>query len=102
LLPGRRFVDLLDLNRQATEWRDEFANHRVHEATGKVPALVFENEERMLLKLLSAETFDTDDREPTGVTKCDAFAWIATRTRCRGDWSASPCSLRAMTARRGK
>jgi transposase len=67
--PGRRFVDLLDLNRQATEWRDEFANHRVHEATGKVPALVFENEERLLLKPLSADPFDTDDREPTGVTK---------------------------------
>ena len=68
-LAGRRFVDLFDLNRQATAWRDEFANHRVHQTTGKVPALVFENDEKLLLKPLSADPFDTDDREPTGVTK---------------------------------
>ena len=67
--PGRRFTDLLDLNRQATSWRDEFANHRVHETTGKVPALVFENEEKKLLKPLSTDRFDTDDRDGTGVTK---------------------------------
>jgi len=67
--PGRHFVDLFDLNRQATEWRDEFANHRVHETTGKVPALVFQNEEKKLLKPLSDDRFDTDDRNATGVTK---------------------------------
>src|SRR5215471_18591164 len=38
---GRRFADLLDLNTQAMSWRDDNANHRVHEVTGKVPALVF-------------------------------------------------------------
>jgi transposase len=67
--PGRRFTDLFDLNRQAMEWRDEFANHRVHEVTGKVPTLVFENEEKKLLKPLSADPFDTDDKDATGVTK---------------------------------
>lgn len=67
--PGRRFADIFDLNRQATAWREEFANHRVHEVTGKVPALVFENEEKKLLKPLSADRFDTDDRDATGVTK---------------------------------
>lgn len=67
--PGRRFSDLLDLNRQAFEWRDDFANHRVHEVTGKVPALVFEHEERSLLKPLTRTPFNTDDLEPTGVTK---------------------------------
>jgi transposase len=41
--PGRRFGDLLDLNVQATAWRDDFANNRVHEVTGKVPSLVFEH-----------------------------------------------------------
>ena len=67
--PGRRFADLLDLNRQATRWRDDFANNRVHETTGKVPALVFEHEEKPLLKPLSPNRFDTDDKDPTGVTK---------------------------------
>jgi len=37
--PGRRFIDLMDLNRQAMEWRDDFANNRVHEVTGKIPSL---------------------------------------------------------------
>lgn len=67
--PGRRFSDLLDLNRQAFEWRDTFANHRVHEVTGKVPALVFEHEERPLLKKIDDRLFETDDIEATGVTK---------------------------------
>jgi transposase len=67
--PGRRFSDLFDLNRQAFAWRDDFANTRVHEVTGKVPALVFEHEERALLKPLSGTPFNTDDIDPAGVTK---------------------------------
>lgn len=67
--PGRRFSDLLDLNMQATRWRDDFANGRVHDVTGKVPQLVFEHEEKRLLKPLSATPFNTDDVEGTGVTK---------------------------------
>jgi transposase len=66
---GRRFRDLLDLNVQATEWRDSFANGRIHDETGKVPALVFEHEEKALLKPLDGRPFDTDDLYPTGVTK---------------------------------
>lgn len=66
--PGRRFVDLLDLNRQAGTWLDEFANRRVHEQTGKVPALVFEHEERRFLKPLPELPFDTDDKLTTQVT----------------------------------
>jgi transposase len=44
--PACRPADLLDLNVKATTWRDTFANNRVHDVTGKIPALVFENEER--------------------------------------------------------
>lgn len=67
--PGRRFASLLDLNRQATEWRDDFANNRIHEVTGKVPALVFKHEEQPLLKPLPDTPFETDDIESVGVTK---------------------------------
>ena len=67
--PGRRFTDLLDLNRQALRWRDDFANHRVHEETGKVPALVFRHEEHRHLKRIPATPFDVDDVETSGVTK---------------------------------
>ncbi|MBK6686036.1 MAG: IS21 family transposase [Deltaproteobacteria bacterium] len=67
--PGRRFSDLLDLNRQATAWREDFANHRVHEVTGKVPSLVHQHEERALLKPLSAAVAETDDIESVPVTK---------------------------------
>jgi transposase len=67
--PGRRFRDLLDLNTQATQWRDDFANGRVHEITGKVPELVFEHEEKRLLKPIPQTPFNTDDVEGMGVTK---------------------------------
>jgi len=67
--PGRRFASLLDINAQATAWRDDFANHRIHEVTGKVPSLVFEAEERRLLKPVPATPFDTDEVEPAHATK---------------------------------
>lgn len=67
--PGRRFADLLDLNVQATKWRDEFANNRVHEVTGKVPSLVFQHEEKPVLRPLPDTPFETDDIESAMVTK---------------------------------
>ena len=67
--PGRRFSDLLDLNVQAATWRDIFCNNRVHEVTGKVPSLVFESEERRLLRPLTQIDLDTDDKEPNTATK---------------------------------
>jgi len=67
--PGRRFRDLFDLNAQAAAWRDSFANGRVHEATGKVPSLVFRHEEKRLLKPLSDTPFNTDEVEGAFVTK---------------------------------
>ena len=67
--PGRKFKDLLDLNVQATAWRDNFANNRVHHETGKVPALVFANQEKCLLKPVPETPFDTDDIDSQGVTK---------------------------------
>ncbi|MBE7448178.1 MAG: hypothetical protein HS111_04640 [Kofleriaceae bacterium] len=60
---------LLDLNTQAAKWRDDIANHRVHEVTGKVPALVFAHEERRCLQPVPDIPFDVDDVESCGVTK---------------------------------
>ena len=67
--PGRRFSTLMDLNVQALQWRDTFANNRVHEATGKVPALVYQHEERPLLRPVPDTPFNTDDVEGQTVTK---------------------------------
>jgi transposase len=66
---GRRFQHLADLNLQASAWRDDFANRRVHAETGKVPALAFEHDERARLKPLAPVPFNTDDIEPVSVTK---------------------------------
>ena len=66
-LPGRRYADLADLRLQGQVWRDAFANRREHEVTGKVPALVFEHEEKPLLSALRDATFDTDDLVTTTV-----------------------------------
>lgn len=66
-LPGVRFSDLTTLERDAIAWRDTFANAREHEATGKVPALVFEHVERHALLPLREVHFDTDDVHSTGV-----------------------------------
>lgn len=67
--PGRRFTDLFDLNAQATKWRDDIANNRVHDDTGKVPSLVFTHEERAKLEPVIERPFDTDDLFTTSVSK---------------------------------
>ena len=67
--PGRHPADLFDLNAQATKWRDEIANNRVHEETGKVPSLVFKHEERAKLEPVIERPFDTDDLFSTSASK---------------------------------
>ena len=67
--PGRHPKDLFDLNAQAVKWRDEVANNRVHEETGKVPSLVFKHDEHGKLEPLVDRPFDTDDRFDTSVSK---------------------------------
>ena len=66
---GRRFSDLLDLNVQGAAWRDKIANNRIHEATGKVPALVFQHDEKRFLKPPPTTPFETDDIDTLTVTK---------------------------------
>lgn len=58
--PGRSFCDIDDINNQAFEWRDRFANRREHETTHKIPELMFEQEREILLPL-RPEPYDTDD-----------------------------------------
>jgi hypothetical protein len=67
--PGRRPADLFDLNAQAAKWRDDIANNRVHDETGKVPALVFRHDEQKKLEPVVFRSFDTDDLFSTTVSK---------------------------------
>jgi transposase len=67
--PGCRPSDLLDLNVKAAAWRDTFANNRVHEITGKVPALVFEHDEHRVLRPMQQISINTDDIDTATVSK---------------------------------
>jgi transposase len=67
--PGCRPSDLLDINVKAAAWRDTFANNRVHDITGKVPALVFEHDERRTLRPIQEVSFNTDDVDTVTVSK---------------------------------
>ena len=68
--PGRRFRNLLDLNTQAARSRDDFANGRVHEVTGKVPPARLRATRRSACSSRSPRRpFNTDDVEGMGVTK---------------------------------
>ncbi len=66
---GVRPGDLLDLNAKASAWRDTFANNREHEVTGKVPALVFEHEEKAVLAPVRDVPFNTDDVDSAVISK---------------------------------
>jgi transposase len=89
--PGRRFTSLFDLNAQATRWRDEIANNRIHEQTGKVPSLVFKNEEQRTLAPLLNGYLDTDDIESTGSSK--TFRVTFDRNRYSVPWRLAQQSV---------
>jgi transposase len=59
--PGRRFRDLGDLNWQADDWCSRVHNQRPNVTTSKVPALVFDHDEKQYLKPIPEQPFDTDD-----------------------------------------
>lgn len=67
--PGRNPSSLLQLNTEAMQWQNDFANNRIHALTGKVPALVFEHEERASLKPLPDTPYETDDIDTATITK---------------------------------
>jgi transposase len=58
--PDRSFIDPEDMNRQAVEWRDCYANRREHRTTHKIPELMFAQEREALLTL-RPDPYDTDD-----------------------------------------
>ena len=57
--PGRSFVDVDDINQQANNWQDDFANKRIHATTRKIPQLMFDQEKLHMRGL--REPFDTDE-----------------------------------------
>lgn len=59
--PGRNPHDLWDLNAQAFQWRDQFANKRTHASTRKIPELMCAEEKKALRPL--REPFDTDEKK---------------------------------------
>ena len=93
--PGRRFSSLLDLNAQGASWRDDFANSRIHDTTGKVPALVFEHEEKKLLRPPPQTPFDTDDVFGAGVTKTFRVAFDRNRYSVPPRLHSQPVVVRA-------
>jgi len=58
-LAARTFLSLTDLNLQATAWRDEVANSRIHGTTGKRPRDLFAQQEQSLLTPLPQTDYDT-------------------------------------------
>lgn len=59
--PTRKFQDFSDLGVQAKAWRDDFANHREHGTTKRIPLLVFQSEEKVALRPLNPHTYDCDE-----------------------------------------
>lgn len=58
---GRSFSNFKDICDQACDWRDNIANYREHAATGKIPKLVFEAEEKVKLRKSNTTPYETDE-----------------------------------------
>lgn len=71
-LPGRAFVDIVDLTEQLSEWNATVADRRVHGTTHEVPLARFERERRHLLPTHRQPSFLTDAR----VSRIVAQDWL--------------------------
>ena len=76
-LPGRKFHDLDDLNRQARVWRDEKAE-RDHRTTHEQPAARLD-QERPRLIALPEQRFDAAERAPRQVGDDFCIPWDTNR-----------------------
>jgi transposase len=56
-LPGRSFVDIVDLAEQLTEWNITIADQRIHGTTHEPPAMRFERERTALIPRASQAAF---------------------------------------------
>jgi len=77
LLPGRKFHDLEDLNRQAIGWRDKKAR-RDHRTTHEQPAARLD-QERSRLMPLPERRFDAAQKEPRQVGDDYCIPWETNR-----------------------
>jgi transposase len=59
--PGRSFEDHKDVNLQGIDWRNTFANKRLHAVTRKIPELIFPQEKPHLIPL--PPPYDTDEKK---------------------------------------
>lgn len=59
--PARKFSNFEDLCNQASLWRDDYANHREHAKTKKMPIFLFESEEKKTLRPLNPHAYDCDE-----------------------------------------
>lgn len=59
--PDRTFLNFKDICDQACDWRDNIANYREHEATLRIPKLVFESEEKENLLKCNKSPYETDE-----------------------------------------
>ena len=71
-LPGRSFVDIVDLTEQLEEWNATVADRRVHGTTHEVPLLRFAREHTHLLPTHRHRSFLTD----TKVSRIVARDWL--------------------------
>jgi transposase len=56
-LPGRLFIDIVDLGEQLTEWNATIADQRIHGTTHELPAVRFERERPALLPISAQPAF---------------------------------------------
>lgn len=56
---GRQFKDFEALQYQAGLWRDNIANQREHRTTRRIPKLVYESEEKQVMRPMNVHPFDT-------------------------------------------
>jgi transposase len=56
-IAGRTFRDGRDITAQLQDWRDNYANRRIHGTTKKIPQEVFQKQEKATLQPLPTEEF---------------------------------------------
>lgn len=74
---ARRFMTVEEIHEPLSQWLIRRANGKIHQATGRIPAVVLEREEAAALRVLRASVYDTSSAAVRDTRKADAKGMIS-------------------------
>ncbi len=95
---ARQFESVEEIHEPLAAWLTRRANGKIHQATGRIPAVVLEREERVALRAVKQSIYDQRSTEQPDTRKADAKGLISyqgNRYSVPGEYAESTVAVRS-------